>query len=69
MDNQQVYLCRVQQALSPLPADTIADILAELDWHFRAARAAGRGIDDAARGLGDPISLAEAFRAAAVARA
>lgn len=66
MTLHQSYLCRLQQALTPLPPDMIEDIVNEVDWHFRAATKAGRNEREAANGLGDPTSLGAAYCAAAL---
>lgn len=64
MTPHQAYLCRLQQALSPLPPSLVEDIMNEIDWHFRAAAEAGRNEAEAASSLGDPASLGAAYRAA-----
>src|SRR5687767_4796657 len=59
------FLSRLKLGLAGLPADTVAEIIADYDAHFADGVAAGRSEDEVAAALGDPVRLARELRAEA----
>ena|SRR5437879_2246127 len=58
------YLARVRAALRGLPDRETDDILRELRSHaVELAGSEGTGVETALRSLGDPVNLAETYRA------
>ena len=60
---RQAFMARLREGLAGLPAQTVADIVADYETHFADGVAAGRSEDDVAAGLGDPGRLARELRA------
>ena len=60
---RQAFMARLREGLAGLPAQTVADIVADYDTHFADGVAAGRSEDDVAAALGDPGRLARELRA------
>jgi len=60
---RQAFMARLREGLAGLPAQTVADIVADYDTHFADGVAAGRSEYDVAAALGDPGRLARELRA------
>ena len=60
---RQAFMARLREGLAGLPAQTVADIVADYETHFADGIAAGRSEEDVAAGLGDPGRLARELRA------
>jgi uncharacterized membrane protein len=60
---RQAFMARLREGLAGLPAQTVADIVADYETHFADGVAAGRSEADVAAGLGDPGRLARELRA------
>jgi uncharacterized membrane protein len=60
---RQAFMARLREGLAGLPAQTVADIVADYETHFADGVAAGRGEADVAAALGDPGRLARELRA------
>jgi len=60
---RQAFMARLREGLAGLPAQTVADIVADYETHFADGVAAGRSEEDVAAGLGDPGRLARELRA------
>lgn len=56
------FMRRLEAGLRGLPREEIEDILADYAAHFEAAQAEGRGEEDVATALGDPVRLARELR-------
>src|SRR6185369_10201476 len=62
---RQAFMARLREGLAGLPAQTVADIVADYETHFADGVAAGRSEEDVAAALGDPGRLARELRAEA----
>lgn len=62
---RQAFIARLREGLRGLPAQAVADIVADYEAHFAEAAAAGRSEQDVAAALGDPDRLARELRAEA----
>jgi uncharacterized membrane protein len=60
---RQAFMARLREGLAGLPAQTVADIVADYETHFADGVAAGRSEADVAAALGDPGRLARELRA------
>ena len=60
---RQAFMARLREGLAGLPAQTVADIVADYETHFSDGVAAGRSEEDVAAALGDPGRLARELRA------
>jgi uncharacterized membrane protein len=60
---RQAFMARLREGLAGLPAQTVADIVADYETHFNDGVAAGRSEEDVAAALGDPGRLARELRA------
>lgn len=60
---RQAFMARLREGLAGLPAQTVADIVADYETHFADGAAAGRSEADVAAALGDPGRLARELRA------
>ena len=59
------FIARLRAGLAGLPAEAIADLVADYETHFTDAAAAGRSETEVAAALGDPDRLARELRAEA----
>ena len=66
---RQAFMARLREGLRGLPAQSVADIVADYETHFADGAAAGRSEADVAAALGDPGRLARELRAEAGLRA
>ncbi len=62
---RQAFIGRLREGLRGLPAQTVADIVADYEAHFAEGAAAGRSEESVAQALGDPDRLARELRAEA----
>ena len=60
---RQAFMARLREGLAGLPAQTVADIVADYETHFADGVAAGRSEEEVASALGDPGRLARELRA------
>lgn len=60
---RQAFMARLREGLRGLPAQTVADIVADYETHFADGVADGRSEEDVASALGDPDRLARELRA------
>lgn len=60
---RQAFMARLREGLRGLPAQTVADIVADYEAHFTDGEAAGRTEAEVATALGDPDRLAREIRA------
>lgn len=60
---RQAFMARLREGLRGLPAQTVADIVADYEAHFTDGEAAGRSEAEVAAALGDPGRLAREIRA------
>ena len=60
---RQAFMARLREGLAGLPAQTVADIVADYETHFNDGVAAGRSEEEVAAALGDPGRLARELRA------
>jgi uncharacterized membrane protein len=63
------FLDQLRRGLAGLPPQDIADFIADYNAHFDEGLAKGRGEDEIAHSLGDPMRLARELRAEAQVRA
>jgi uncharacterized membrane protein len=61
--NRQAFIERLRLGLAGLPANAIADAVADYEAHFAEGLAAGRTEEEVAEALGDPTRLARELRA------
>ncbi len=57
------FLDTLRRRLSGMSAEEVDDVIADYESHFAEGMAAGRGEDEIAAALGDPIRLARELRA------
>lgn len=60
---RQAFMARLREGLRGLPAQTIADTIADYETHFSEGLVAGRSESEVAGALGDPGRLAREIRA------
>jgi uncharacterized membrane protein len=60
---REAFMDRLRAGLRGLPAQTVAEFVADYETHFADAAAAGRNEADVATALGDPDRLAREIRA------
>jgi len=60
---RQAFMARLREGLRGLPAQAVADIVADYEAHFTDGEAAGRTEAEVAAALGDPDRLAREIRA------
>lgn len=60
---RQAFLARLREGLRGLPAQAVADIVADYEAHFADGAAAGRSEQEVAAALGSPDRLAREIRA------
>ena len=60
---RQAFMARLREGLAGLPAQTVADIVADYETHFSDGLAAGRSEEEVAAALGDPGRLSRELRA------
>lgn len=60
---KEAFIARLRQGLAGLPAQAIADTVADYETHFADGAAAGRSEAEVAAALGDPARLARELRA------
>jgi uncharacterized membrane protein len=60
---RQAFMARLREGLAGLPAQTVADIVADYETHFSDGVAAGRSEEEVAAALGDPGRLSRELRA------
>ena len=60
---RQAFMARLREGLRGLPAQTVADFVADYEAHFTDGEAAGRTEAEVAAALGDPDRLAREIRA------
>ena len=60
---RQAFMARLREGLRGLPAQTVADFVADYEAHFTDGEAAGRSEAEVAVALGDPDRLAREIRA------
>lgn len=61
--SRQAFLARLREGLRGLPAQAVADIMADYEAHFADGAAAGRSEAEVAAALGSPERLAREIRA------